>query len=708
MPAPLAVLFALLFALAGPAGAQSPTAPSPAARSLIVEISGSPEAKQAFRQALSQLEGAEQALILQERTANAGQAASSAFLLQLLDPHSGGQALFGIASCPADDCDPAVALGALDGAYLTARATTPSQVAQILRRALAGFASADADKTQLSLPEMLTYASRNLRAPLRNASAVDLVYSLDISNFSPASADLQAAAYERLVALSLLQSTKPEALQDHLQSCQFCLERDALNAHLLTLLTNDASTDNLLGQWQAVVASATSQAAFGFLQSYPNAPIAATIISDTAKVWPDELANIEAKLWADAVELADPSTMRNLILTCQDCRFAEGLDPAVLQGSNPVLEIETQLWQEARAANTSRAYARYLDGCNLCLFAPEALRQQQQAGPDPAALNDRKLLARIEADPNIHTWGDYLSDCQLCEEREAMQTNLDIALKADTAQANCLDLARSPSAGGDGLHVREAPAAEEACLLALEQQDSMASRLVLAEAYRLQGKADLAVETFDQALRAGEASAVDGLALSLFQFSKAGSEGRRRLASLMEAPSLQEPSPRRALVQALIAIEQLGASERLRPQPEIVRLLEAAAKGQEPDAHFTLGLLFSFGQLAERDLTKAATAFQNATALGHVEASAYYADHVERGLGVSADYKLAAELFYRALKDQSDWASTRLIEQGRSRPLEVMKHIQRFLRQDGYYRGPLDGVAGSSTVKALTKARDKG
>ncbi len=711
MPAPFPIMVALLLAFAGSATAQSQPKPAPAARSLIVDVSGTPEATQAFRRSLDQLEGAEQALIVQQHAAPASsdpsagnQADKPAFVLRLLDPHSGGRLLFSIVSCPETACEPA----SLDGPYLSARGTTAPQVAQTLRRALAGFATSPNDKAELSLPELLTYASRSLRAPLRNASAVDLVYTLDISSFSPAFDDLEDAAYERLIALSLLQSREPTALQEHLQSCHFCLERDALNAHLLNLLTNDASAENLTSQWQAVVASATPQAAFGFLRSYPNAPIAATIINDVAKAWPDQLAPIEAKLWADAVELADPSIMRSLILACQDCRFAEGLDRQVLKGSNPEIEKETQLWQEARAANTSRAYARYLDGCSLCLFAPEALRQQQQAGPDPAALNDRKLLARIEADPNIKTWDDYLRDCELCEEREAIQTTLDMALKADSAQANCLDLARSPAAGGDGLHLREAPAAEEACLLALDQQESPATRLALAEAYRLQGKADLAVQSFDQAQQAGAASAGDGLALSLFQFSKAGSEGRRRLAELMAAPNQQDASPRRALVQALIAIEQLNASERLRPQPEIVRLLEIAAAGHEADAHYTLGLLYSFGQLADRDLSKAATAFQTATALGHVEASAYYADHVERGLGVAADYKLAAELFYRALKDKSEWAATRLIDQGSSRPLEVMKHIQRFLRDDGFYRGRIDGVAGSTTVKALTNARDKG
>lgn len=704
MPATIVAFLALFLGFVASNAALGQDAASPApARSLILEVSGSAQARQAFKQALGLLEGAEQALIIQDRRT---QSAADTFVVDLIDPHAGGQALFAVASCLlGPDCSPHEPP---TGAYLLTRSASPSALAETLRRALSGFASNGQASTNLSLPELLTYTSRNLRAPLRRPEAVDLVYSIDISNFSPAAIDLEAAAYERLIALSLLQSNDPLAVQDHLQSCRFCQERDALNAHMLTLLTNDASAENLLSQWQAVVASASPQAAFGFLQSYPNSPISKTIIADVAQTWPDQLAAVEAKLWADAVELADTNTMRSLILACEDCGFAEALDRQVLRGSNPELDDETQLWQQARLENTTQSYARYLNDCTLCLFSPEALRQQQIAGPDPAALNDRKLLARIEVEANIQTWSDYLSGCQLCEQREAIQTTLDLALKADTAQTNCLDLARSPDAGGNGLHVQEAPAAEEACLLALEQEDSQAARLVLAEAYRLQGKADLAVQTFDSALKASEASAADGLALSLFQFSKAGSEGRRRLADLIATPGLQEQSPRRALVEALIAIEQLSASDRLRPQPEIVALLEAAAAGHEADAHYTLGLLYSFGQMAERDLSKAAQAFQNATALGHVEASAYYADHVERGLGVAADYQLAATLFYQALKDNSNWASTRLIDQGRSRPLEVMKHIQRFLREDGLYRGPIDGVAGSTTVKALTKARDKG
>ncbi len=686
--------------------AQQVQAP-PAARSLVLQVQGEPSQAQAFAEGLAALGGGEQTLILQTRKA----AKDRGFVVHITDPHNGGQTLVALQACSALTCVEA------DGPYalIFAREASPKQLAEALRRALGGFAPQSAKQTgsspeaQLSLVDLVSYLSRQLRAPLRRPTAIAAQYQLDLTLFSPAPQDLQQAAIERLKALSLLQSSDAEALQEHLQTCQYCEERQALNQQLLTLLAADTNRETQLRQWQAVVAGAAPQGVFGYIAAYPNAAIAPTIIQDVAATWPDQLAAVEARLWADASSLADPNVMRGLILACMDCSFAEALEPEALTTANPELEAETALWQQARQENSADSYGSYLEDCSLCLFSPEALRLQQKAGPDPEALNDRRLLAAMGSEPSLPQMQAYLEGCQLCEQRDDIQARYDAAFARDTAQARCLDLARSPRSGGDGLQPREAAQAEEACLTALEQADSGALRLVLAESYRLQGKAERAVAAFDQAYQAGEADGLDGLALSLFQFSKAGSQGRRRLADIMaNRPALAALTPRAALVEALIEIEQLGNAERLLPQPEIVSLLETAAEGQEAEAAYTLGLLYSFGQLTERDLGKAARAFQTAAALGHVEASAYYADHVERGLGVAADYKLAAELYYQALKGQSKWAETRLIDQGRSRPLEVMKHIQRFLRDEGLYRGPIDGVAGGTTTKALNRARERG
>lgn len=707
---------ALVFSLAALAFSSAASA-QPAAHSLLVTIEASADQADAFTASLAALEGGA-GLVLQRHITDG----SGGLLVRLTDPHAGGTALVNLQACSAQDCPEDVSQTAL----IFARNASPQELAEALRRALGGLVVGglgqldhgqseppSQPRSGLTAQDLVTNISQQLRAPVRRSEAIAGDYLLDLTLFAPARQDLELAKIERFEALSLLQSRDPRALEDHLQSCRFCAERSALNAQLLSLLAGDGKDGNTsqtqLRQWKAVMANAEPEAVLGFIDAYPNTGIGATIIADVAANWPDQLASVEAKLWGDAATLADPSLMRALLLACQDCGFAQDLEPQVLKTSSPELERETALWQQARQEDSAGSYGRYLDDCGLCLFAPEALRMQQRSGHDPEALNDRKLLAALEAETNLASMRAYLDDCQLCAQRDAIQARYDHAFQRQTTQASCLDLARSPAEGGDGLQPREAGAAVEACLAALDFTDSSALRLVLGEAYRLQGAAEDAVTTFDRVYRDGEQAGLDGLALSLFQFSQAGSDGRRRLANIMEhQPAIGPLSARRALVEALIAIEQLASTERLLPQADIIDLLEAAAAGGEADAAYSLGLLYSFGQLTERNLGKAAQSFQTAAKLGHVEARAYYADHVERGLGVAADYKLAAELYYRALKDRSNWAATRLIEQGRTRPLEVMKHVQRLLRDEGLYRGPIDGVAGGTTTTALERARDRG
>jgi TPR repeat protein len=102
--------------------------------------------------------------------------------------------------------------------------------------------------------------------------------------------------------------------------------------------------------------------------------------------------------------------------------------------------------------------------------------------------------------------------------------------------------------------------------------------------------------------------------------------------------------------------------------------------------------------VSERD---AAVWLQQAVDAGYTHANAYLAGIHERGAGGRARPDLAAELYWSALQQGDATARDYLTTELASRSAEVVRIIQGKLREQGLYRGAVDGVPGPGTEAAI-------
>ena len=129
---------------------------------------------------------------------------------------------------------------------------------------------------------------------------------------------------------------------------------------------------------------------------------------------------------------------------------------------------------------------------------------------------------------------------------------------------------------------------------------------------------------------------------------------------------------------------------------------EANAAQGNPVAQFFIGYFHQTGLGAERDLVKAAAAFQIAVDAGYLHANSFLAEIYETGdPAVPQDTLRASDLYWAALQAGDPTAVDRLTTQIAIRNPDVVRDIQGRLRDAGVFTGRIDGIAGPNTIEAV-------
>jgi TPR repeat protein len=132
---------------------------------------------------------------------------------------------------------------------------------------------------------------------------------------------------------------------------------------------------------------------------------------------------------------------------------------------------------------------------------------------------------------------------------------------------------------------------------------------------------------------------------------------------------------------------------------EAARLYRKAADQGYVEAIYNLGLMYSNGEGVEQDKVEAARLYQQAADKGYGSAFYNLGLMYENGEGVEQNRKKAAELVAAAIRKQNahtlkqvpfaEWSDT------------FRRELQRILKQEGVYHGPIDGKASEALSRAV-------
>lgn len=127
---------------------------------------------------------------------------------------------------------------------------------------------------------------------------------------------------------------------------------------------------------------------------------------------------------------------------------------------------------------------------------------------------------------------------------------------------------------------------------------------------------------------------------------------------------------------------------------------KAAEAGHAP-AMTSFGLAHHLGKGVKKDYAKAALWYEKAADGGEATAKNNLAILYDRAQGVPRDRAKAARLILEAYLAGSAYAEKNLEKQSGVLSSEVRRAVQKRLKAEGFYSGPIDGDIGSGTIKAL-------
>lgn len=139
-------------------------------------------------------------------------------------------------------------------------------------------------------------------------------------------------------------------------------------------------------------------------------------------------------------------------------------------------------------------------------------------------------------------------------------------------------------------------------------------------------------------------------------------------------------------------------------QAEAATWYRRAAENGESYAMLNLGYMYLYGEGVDRDPSEALSLFHRADEADAVAAKSYIGEVYEFA-SEYYDAETAAWYYVRALKAGDDWPTTRAADDW---DRDTARAVQRILKDNGFYTGPIDGVMGGGSVTAMKRVLPDG
>ncbi len=234
-----------------------------------------------------------------------------------------------------------------------------------------------------------------------------------------------------------------------------------------------------------------------------------------------------------------------------------------------------------------------------------------------------------------------------------------------------------------------------------------------ANAGNTQSMTDLALMLFEG--RGAERNTTEALSLLKSAADSGNTNAQWRYASVLNEGKYATKDPAQAIVYYQRAAEA-GYSPAMvdlglmhvngngvpRNYQEAARWYQKAINLNHPAAMVNLGILYQRGNGVEKSESMAADLYRRAADLNQPAGMHNLAALLDAGRGVPRDSEKAAELVVKALRFGHEFSYRQMSQNGAGYTREFRQSVQRRLKDEGVYTGPIDGDFGQTTQAAIT------
>ncbi len=414
-----------------------------------------------------------------------------------------------------------------------------------------------------------------------------------------------------------------------------------------------------------------------------------------------EIAALEEAMWD---EIRNDGSPERLAIYVDHCRICAHSDAALtrigqLQAEAAALEAEGRAFAEARAARDLAALRAYAETCLACAHMGDAEALIAELEADTVYQAERAALAAALEEGDPAALEAYLSACITCDGAGAAREALDRLAKLETARAPCLAAAGLPQMGGPRkLEDIDQAAALAACgAVAEAYPDDGLTSVILGRIAQAGGDRTTASAAYAAGMEA-RVPAAFGLAAFVAYTPE---DGRAVDPVAVEALALEGAARGDWLSQEMLTLLYSKDLVPGKSGHEAFEVAERIAREGDALAQYFLGQYHLNGVGVAPSEPQAVHWLQQAADAGYLRAQASLAGILEHPREGPPQPGLAGELYWSALQQGDATATDRLTTDLASRSAEVVRIIQGKLREQGLYRGAVDGVPGPGTEAAV-------
>jgi len=410
---------------------------------------------------------------------------------------------------------------------------------------------------------------------------------------------------------------------------------------------------------------------------------------------------LENAIWAEIREDTHRERLATYVDHCTVCLHSDEALTRIerLDAAAKAAEDERRAFLAARSGRDLAGLRAYVETCVACAHADEARAVIAEIEADAAYQAERARLSEAMAAEDPAGLEAYLAACAVCDGAGEARALLDRLAARAELRAPCLALAGLPQMGGPRrLEDIDRAEAGAVCGEAAEAlPDDALVRVILGRIAQAGGDFESAAAAYAEGMEKGVPAAFGLAAYSEYTPPGGGPIDPARV----EALALQGARTGDWLSREVLSVLY---SKNLVPGKSGRDAFEAAmtaAEEGDPLAQYFVGHYYLTGVGAEASTEKAAHWLQKAVDAGYAPARPKLAEIYEQGSAGAARPELAAELYWSALGQGDAAAAQRLTTELAKRSAEVVRIIQGKLREQGLYRGAVDGVPGPGTEAAI-------
>jgi len=413
------------------------------------------------------------------------------------------------------------------------------------------------------------------------------------------------------------------------------------------------------------------------------------------------IADLEDEMWAD---IRDDTRRERLAIYVDHCTLCLHSDEALtrierLDAAAAATDRERRAFLTAQGGRDLAGLRDYVETCVACVQVDEARALIAELEADGAYQAERGLLSEALEGQTPMALQAYLDGCAFCDGAGEAQDMLDRLAALAELRAPCLAVAGLPQMGGPRkLEDIDQAKADTSCgKVAAAFPDDGLVRVMQGRIAQAAGDVASAAAAYAYGMEKGVPAAFGLAAYAQYAPVDGGAIDPMRVEQLALAGAQMGDWLSQEVLTVLYS-KDLVPGKSGRAAFEVA--LKIAEEG-DPLAQYFVGHYFMTGVGTDASLEKAALWLEKAVEAGYSDAGSPLAQVYEQATGAAARPGLAAELYWSALGQGDAAATQHLTTELAKRSAEVVRIIQGKLREQGLYRGAVDGVPGPGTEAAI-------